>query len=305
MMDITHKRPTLRVAVAQAKVFCGAEAIDAIDRGAVPKGDALEISRAVGLLAVKRTPDLLPFCHPIEIDGAEILLAVERDGIRIEVEAQAIARTGVEVEAMTAASLAALNLYDMLKPIDDQVTIGEIRLVRKRGGKNDFGDEFAEPPVAGVLVCSDAVAAGDKEDKAGKLTSERLTAEGLRVGLYEVVPDEPEKIAHHVETWSDSEEFDLVVTVGGTGLGPRDRTIEALRPLLEREIPGVAEAMRSFGMERTPYAALSRSIAGHIGRTLVITLPGSTSGASESLDALFPWVTHLLKVFDRAYRHGR
>jgi molybdenum cofactor synthesis domain-containing protein len=108
-----------------------------------------------------------------------------------------------------------------------------------------------------------------------------------------------------VRRWADDDAFDLVFTVGGTGLGPRDTTPEALRPLLEREIPGVAEAVRAYGQERTPYAALSRTIAGQRGTTIIVALAGSTRGAGESVEALMPWLLHVIDVFDKAYRHGR
>ncbi len=303
MIDISHKRPSLRRATAQAKVFCAPETLDRIANREVPKGDVLEISRATALLGVKRTPDLLPFCHPIPIEHAEVLFATESDGIRIDVTVTAIARTGVEVEAMTAASLAALNLYDMLKPIDDNLRIGDIHLTRKSGGKNEFRDRFNRRPRAGVLVTSDSVAAGKKQDHAGLAVRDYLSREGLDVVAYEVVPDVAETIAARVSAWVDGLGLDLVLTVGGTGLGPRDVTVDAVAPLLERDVPGIAEAMRSHGMERTPYAALSRGIAGQRGRSLIVTLPGSTGGARESLDALLPWALHVLHVFERLYRH--
>jgi len=303
MIDVTHKRPTLRIARAEARLHCAPATIEAIRTNNVPKGDVLESSRSVGLLAVKQVPALLPHCHPIPIDGAEVLFEIVHDEIRVEVEIKAIARTGVEVEAMTAASLAALNMYDMLKPIDKQIVLREVQLLRKRGGKSDYRETFAAPPTAGVLVVSDSVAAGRKEDRAGRAASDRLTAEAFDVRAYEVVPDEPDRIATHVRQWVDALKLDFVLTVGGTGLGPRDQTVETVRPLLDREIPGIAETMRAFGMDRTPYAALSRGIAGQRRTSLVITLPGSTGGARESMDALLPWVAHIFKVFEHAYRH--
>lgn len=303
MIDITHKRPSLRRATAQAKLYCSAPTLERIAHRDVPKGDVLETSRAAALLAVKRTPELLPFCHPIAIEHTEVLFVSEADGVRVDVTVAAIARTGVEVEAMTAASVAALNLYDMLKPIDDNLRIGDIHLVRKSGGKSDFRDDFVRPLRAGVLVTSDSVAAGRKTDRAGAAVCDRLESEGLSVAAFEIVADDAETIANRVTAWVDDLGLDLVVTVGGTGLGPRDLTVEAVRPLLEREVPGIAEAIRAHGIERTPYAALSRGIAGQRGRSLIVTLPGSSSGARESLDALLPWALHVIHVFDRLYHH--
>lgn len=139
MVDITHKQNTLRTAIAEAVVVVSMpETIKAIEEGRVPKGDVFEMSRAAGLLGVKKTPDLLPDCHPIPIEGTEITYAIDGLQIRIRITVKTNYKTGVEVEAMHGASVVALNLYDMLKPIDKGIEIRLIRLVEKRGGKSDI-----------------------------------------------------------------------------------------------------------------------------------------------------------------------
>jgi molybdenum cofactor synthesis domain-containing protein len=157
---------------------------------------------------------------------------------------------------------------------------------------------------AAVLVISDSVSAGKKEDKAGVAIAERLRGLGVELAGNAVVPDEPEQIAMRVKAWAN-EGIDLILTTGGTGLSPRDRTPEAIAPILDREVPGIMEAARSYGQERMPWAMMSRGIAGMIGRTLVITLPGSTRGAQETMDALFPFVLHVVKVQEHTFRHGQ
>jgi molybdenum cofactor synthesis domain-containing protein len=155
-----------------------------------------------------------------------------------------------------------------------------------------------------VLVISDGVSSGKKVDKGGVEVVERLRKLGVECSGTVVVPDEPEQIAAQVKAWA-KEGIDLILTTGGTGLSPRDRTPETLAPILDREVPGIMEAARSYGQERMPWAMMSRGIAGMIGRTLVITLPGSTRGAQETMDALFPFVLHVVKVQELAYRHGQ
>ena len=139
MVDITHKEVTLRIATAEATVMLSSEdTVKAIKADEVPKGNVFEMSKAAGLLGVKKTPDLLPDCHPIPIEGTQIEYEMKGLEIRIRVIVKTHYKTGVEVEAMHAASVVALNLYDMLKPLDKGIEIQRIRLLEKRGGKSDI-----------------------------------------------------------------------------------------------------------------------------------------------------------------------
>lgn len=305
MIDITHKPTTLREATATALVTVSdAGTITALKEKRVPKGDVLESARVAALFGVKRTHELIPDCHPLPIEHAECTFVVGEMEVVVTMRVRTIYRTGVEVEAMHGASVAALTIYDMLKPIDKGVMIGGIRLLEKKGGKSDWKDRFDGPVKAAVLVISDGVASGKKEDKAGRAIMERSKKLGVEVSAQAVVADEPEAIAAQVKAWA-AQGLDLVLTTGGTGLSPRDRTPEAIAPILDREVPGIMEAARGYGQERMPWAMMSRGIAGMIGRTLVITLPGSTRGSQETMDALFPFVLHVIKVQEHAFRHGQ
>ena len=304
MIDITHKPTTLREAIAEATVTVGhAETIAAVNEKRVPKGDVLEAARVAGLFGIKRTADMIPDCHPLPIEHAALTFDVQPMAIVVRTLVRTIYRTGVEVEAMHGASVAALTIYDMLKPIDKGITIDRIRLVEKKGGKSDWKDAFDRAPRAAVLVISDGVASGKKEDKSGAAIIDRLQKLGVQVEGQAVVADEPDRIVEQVKAWA-AQGIDLILTTGGTGLSPRDRTPEAIAPILDREVPGIMEAARAYGQERMPLAIMSRGVAGMIGRTLVITLPGSTRGAQETMDALFPFVLHVVKVQEHAFRHG-
>lgn len=304
MIDITHKPTTLREATAEATVQVSAAAtIAAVKEKRVPKGDVLEAARVAALFGVKKTHELIPDCHPLPVEHATVSFDVRDMSIILTVKVKTIYRTGVEVEAMHGASVAALTIYDMLKPIDKGISIERIRLVEKKGGKSDWKDAFDKAPRAAVLVISDGVASGKKEDKAGSTIIERLKKLGVEVTAQGVVADEPDAIAAQVQAWA-TQGLDLILTTGGTGLSPRDRTPEALAPILDLEVPGIMEAARAYGQERMPWAMMSRGVAGMIGRTLVITLPGSTRGAQETMDALFPFVLHVVKVQEHAFRHG-
>ncbi|MFL0685583.1 MAG: bifunctional molybdenum cofactor biosynthesis protein MoaC/MoaB [Algoriphagus aquaeductus] len=298
MVNITHKSNTLRKAIAQAKVKVSLpETIQAIQNRTVPKGDVLECARVAGLFAAKRTSDMIPDCHPLPVEFTAISYEMGEMDVTIFVEIHTIYKTGVEVEAMHAASVVALTMYDMLKPIDKGVSIEQIKLVEKRGGKSDRNKDLDQSLRASVIVCSDSISAGKKEDRAGLVIKSKLEKVGVLVPVYQIIPDEKDQI-QQICLKQVENKIDLVIFTGGTGLSPRDVTPEALEEILERRIPGIEEAIRNYGQQRTPYAMLSRSVAGLIGDTLVLGLPGSTNGASESMDAVFPAILHIFKVME-------
>ena len=135
MVDVGEKPVTARVATAQARVRMGADALAALAQGA-PKGDVLAVARVAGIQAAKRTGDLIPLCHPLPLDGVSVDIATLADGVRIQATARCTGRTGVEMEALTAATVAALTIYDMLKSVDRGMVIEDVRLLAKSGGRS-------------------------------------------------------------------------------------------------------------------------------------------------------------------------
>lgn len=306
MRDITHKQITLRTAKAIGILFCSPSTIELIKNNQLPKGNLFDVARAAGFVGAKATPQLLPHCHPVAIDGMDIHFdfldihdhveyfdetVCKRTGIVITGEAKSIGRTGIEMEMLTAVSVAALEIYDMLKPVDKQLEIGSVKLLDKRGGKSDRDRFIKDSPTSAILVCSDSTAAGEREDKSGMLIKEALEALNVSVVDYKIVADETEAIQHQVMKWVN-DDVQFVFTTGGTGVGPNDVTTEAIKEIISREVPGIAETMRGYGQMRTPLAMLSRSVAGTINDTLIISLPGSTAGVRESLEAILPAVFH-------------
>ena len=303
MVPITHKSNTLRKAIAQAIVRVSKpETVLAIRNRTVPKGEVLECARVAGLFAAKRTADMIPDCHPLPIEYTAVRYELGELEIQIQVEIHTIYKTGVEVEAMHAASVVALTMYDMLKPIDKGVSIEQIKLLEKKGGKSDRNAALGQARRAAILVCSDTLAAGQGQDRSGEVIREKLVQLGITVAEKRIVADEVTAIQEAAKHFV-AQGVDLLLVTGGTGLSPRDVTPEALEPLLDRRIPGVEEAIRAYGQQRLATAMLSRSLAGQIGKTLVLALPGSPAGAAEGMDAVFPALLHAFSVLEGA-RHS-
>ncbi|MDP9468296.1 MAG: bifunctional molybdenum cofactor biosynthesis protein MoaC/MoaB [Chloroflexota bacterium] len=307
MVDVGEKPITARRAVAAARVRMRPDVLGTLLDSGGPKGDAFVVARLAGIAAAKSTSLLIPLCHPIPLDQVEVELTADRQAglVAIRAEARATARTGVEMEALTAASVAALTLYDMAKALQRDIVVERVELLSKEGGRSGRwsreGAVVAQAaPAPGaheatVVTCSTRAAAGERADESGPALLEALQAAGFDVAPAPIVlSDDEDGIAATLARLADAGAR-LIVTSGGTGLTPGDRTPAATRRVIDREIPGLAELMRAAGVASTPMAALSRGLVGARGATLILNLPGSPRGALESLAAVLPVLRHALE----------
>lgn len=296
MKDITHKPESLRTAVATGKLYAPTGALELLKTRQTEKGDALEVSRMAGIMAAKNTPQILPFCHPVMTRAAEVRYDFHDKYLRIEAEVSVINSTGVEMEALTAVSATALCLYDMLKPHVKQTNmqITDIHLLNKVGGKSQY---LRKPEVAiktAVIVTSDAIKNGSKTDRA----SDELLALMEEAGFIierSVISSDKTAVMASIESAIEAGN-ECVITVGGTGMDAYDQTVNAVADLLDKPLPGLIESARVHGQRRTPYASLSDGAAGLVGKTVVVTLPGSRNGAVDGFHALRASLLHIVKL---------
>ncbi|MGH9549331.1 MAG: bifunctional molybdenum cofactor biosynthesis protein MoaC/MoaB [Terriglobales bacterium] len=296
MRDISQKPNTLRTAIAKAILKMSPSTVQLVRQNKVPKGDPILVARVAAVQAAKNTSQIIPFCHPIPLSHVDVEFKLDEDAIEIITTVKAIYKTGVEMEALTAASAAALTIYDMCKMLDEQMEIEHIRLLNKAGGKTNYQKKLEKTIRAAVFVMSDSVHAGKAEDKSGKLIVERLKAEGIEVAEYAILPDNESDIVPAIRKCTDEQGLDLVITTGGTGISPRDNTPEAVARILDKDLPGVSEAIRAYGQDRNPFSMLSRASAGIRNKTMVISLPGSAGGVKDSLEVLFPAILHAFRM---------
>ncbi|MDX1371188.1 MAG: bifunctional molybdenum cofactor biosynthesis protein MoaC/MoaB [Nitrososphaeraceae archaeon] len=298
MVNVSNKVDTLRSATAQSSIKVTPSSIERIKKERIPKGNVVESAKISAILGVKKTWELIPYCHHIPIDHVDVNLSLHESLIEITVRVESVWKTGVEMEALTGCTMAVLTVYDMLKPIDDHLSIESIKLLEKTGGKNDYIENLDKKVKVAIFVISDSTFNGKRIDKSGKMIVNRLQTQDSNTDVigYEIMPDDINTIKAKLIKYSDVKVADLIITVGGTGFSKRDVTPEATKLVIERETNGISETIRSYGQRRTPLSMLSRGISGLRGKTLIINLPGSTKGASQSLDLLLPSIFHAFKM---------
>ncbi len=289
MVDVTEKTPSIRRARAEGIIMLRADTINLIQNEAMPKGNVLTAAKIAGIQAAKKTWDMIPMCHQLNLSFVDLEFELDREQIMIRSIVKTRESTGVEMEALTAVSTAALTIYDMCKAVDKSMTISAVKLVEKIGGKSDHAIEYR--PRVGIITMSDSISARKSEDKSGPILVKGFTDSGCKGDHQKVLPDGSEELLPTIEAWIQ-DGVELIITTGGTGLGPRDLTIQMVENNFDSKLPGIEQALHAYGRGKVKTAMLSRLTAGVVKGTIVVCLPGSTGAAKDALQVLIPTIFH-------------
>ena len=289
MVDVTNKLLTIRVAKAEGKINMRPGTIARIKDGELPKGNVLNTANIAGIQAAKKTSGIIPLCHQLNLSFVDIEFEFKSNGIWVRSTVKTKEFTGVEMEALSAVSIALLTIYDMCKAVDKTMEIGRVKLIEKKGGNSDHATGYR--PKVGVVTLSDGVVGGKREDISGKILADGFLNSGCVVDHRIVLEDGSDQLVPIIYDWIDSG-VELILTTGGTGLSPRDLTIEVLESIFESKLNGVEQALHAYGRGKIKTAMLSRLTAGLVKGTLVICLPGSPRATRDALDVLIPTIFH-------------
>ena len=289
MVDVTDKTATERMAKAEGKIHLQQATIALIQDDSIPKGNVLTTAKIAGIQSAKKTAEIIPMCHQLNLSFVDMEFELGRELVIIRSIVKTREATGVEMEALTAVSTAALTMYDMCKAVDKTMTIGAIKLVEKIGGKSDHAVEFR--PSVGIITMSDSISADKSEDKSGPILVKGFADSGCKADHQKVLPDGSEELIPTIESWI-KDGVELIITTGGTGLGPRDLTLQLVENKFDSKLSGIEQALHAYGRGKVKTAMLSRLTAGVINGAIVICLPGSTGAVKDALKVLIPTIFH-------------
>ena len=324
MIDVGGKRLTDRRAVAAGTIYLGPNAFAKVRDKTLPKGDCFPMAEIAGVNGAKQCATMLPMCHPLPLD--QVLVTFELDheahAVRAFCEAAAHAKTGVEMEALAGVNAALLCIWDLCKGTDPVLRLSAIELLTKTGGKSGvwINPEAqipdwvmarlpAQTPLEGrsiaVVVMSDRASDGTYADESGQYLVDSLTEMGATLCQYTVIPDNADTIESTILGICETHDPHVILCTGGTGPGPRDVTPLVLQSHLNPELPGLGEWLRSESAVYTKTAWLSRMGGGLIGRSLIITLPGSLQAVKECFGIFMEGLPKAIVMIEKQGRKGR
>jgi cyclic pyranopterin monophosphate synthase len=318
MIDVSNKYLSFRRACFYGSIKVGKKIIELIKDKKIEKGDPLSLSEISGINAVKQTSKILLLCHPINIENVFIYTNINENTYSIDIYCLVFSysKTGVEMEAMFGLSTALMTIYDLTKKINPLSTITNMELIYKDGGetgiilnKDEVLPEFIKELLIKkenfnsinlvIITISDRASFGKYEDISGNIIKNFFSSRDAKVLHIFIVPDNKELLYKTFIKIISKYNPNLIISTGGTGISKRDITELVIKRLCNRFIPGIGEMLRNFGSNNTLNSWLSCSCAGIYKKTLIISLPGSPSGVTESLNIIKNILNHAIHIINK------
>ena len=318
MVNIANKRPTNRTAVAVGTIDVGEMVFEHLQAGTMPKGDPCVLSEIAGINGAKQAAALLPLCHPLNLEQVNVTLYLDAQSYSVHVSClvSAFAKTGVEMEALAGVNSALLCFYDLSKVIQPVLYLKDSYLALKVGGKSgvwlserlpkwlDLSNVLPEetdysPLKVAALTVSTRVSTKASVDLSGPMIADILSLSNVKVIHSQVCSDDKEKIYEKIMQMVQDPKINLIITTGGTGPTPDDVTPDVVCSFSHRQVPGIAELMRSSGAFYTQYSWLSRAVAVIVESTLIVTFPGNPDAIRQGLPVVLPLLLASVELMAR------
>ncbi|KAA3610222.1 MAG: bifunctional molybdenum cofactor biosynthesis protein MoaC/MoaB [Calditrichaeota bacterium] len=285
MDDSSSKPEAQQSAKAEGKIYFSNGAREILLADNNPKADVITAAKVAGIQAAKRTSEFIPFHHANSLNWVELDFSSSEDHIKIESTVKAVTRSGLEMEALTAVSVAALTILDICKDHDQQVNIQDIKIVPKVSKKKML--TVKTPLKVGVLVISDRITAGLADDEVGQMLQSGFAKAGYHANNYSIISNDADKLIEKVQEWLE-QNIELIITTGGNGIGPRDITLTSLEPFFDFRMEGLEQTLHSIAQVNNNGFYIDRLAAGKIGKTIVICLPIDNALAQDALNVILP-----------------
>ncbi len=270
--------------VAQAQIF---------DEDASLRADVSTAARVAGIQAAKRTFELFPIHNAHPINWIDVDFEVESNAILIRAQAKAISRDGLEMEVLTAVSVAGLTFFELCNNCDG-LSLQDVRILKEEKEKTAV-DSLNHPLNIGILVISDRIVAGLSRDDAGQVLKHGFDKAGWNTDNYSIIENDTDKLVDQVQAWLEAG-IDLIITTGGNGIGQRDITLKSLEPFFDFRLEGVEQALYNLAQINNNGLYCDRIAAGKIGKTIVISLPLDQQLANDAMEILIPNIYQAFEI---------
>lgn len=287
MKDISMKNCSLKYAKAQGELVLNKDVINLIKNNEIKAGNVIETAKNCGLIGGKLAANQLLHSHTSQIDYVNTEVQLTDDSLIVTSEVKAISKSGVESNAIFSVTNALVNAFDMTRCLCKNAKISNIEIVESTGKTKDFIRKRKEPVKAALLIVSDVKFSGSKKDNTSEIISEFLKKQQVNVQISKIMEEKEEDLKNEVNNLVKNG-IQLILLAGSTSLNSKGVASKVSKEICERSLPGITESIRKYGRERTPYSMFSDEFCGVIKDTIILNIPGNSTGAIESLSAIFP-----------------